>query len=113
MTTPAQKNAITAKFNAKSIRKQKSQKVIELSQLRPTQITVGMLQVEHKQERLRELQHRPSELLDFLLERPIRVVLGPGGKVYVIDHHHLALALIREKYETAPVEIEANFSKLS
>ena len=86
--------------------------VIELSQLKPTQVTVGMLQVEHKRERLRELVRRPSELIDFILEHPIRVVLGPAGKVYVIDHHHLALALTREKFETAPMDVDGDFSKI-
>lgn len=87
--------------------------VITLFQLKPTQITVGILQVRHKQERLRELIRRPSELVDFILVHPIRVVLGPAQKVYVIDHHHLALALIREKFETAPMDVDADFSKLS
>lgn len=87
--------------------------VIALSQLKPTQVTVGMLQVKHKQKRLKELIRRPSELVDFILERPIVVVRGPGAKAYVIDHHHLALALLREKYETAPMFVEDDFSSLA
>jgi hypothetical protein len=86
---------------------------IELDQLRPTQFTVGLLQVKHKRRRLRELERRPAELVDFILENPIRVVLGPAGKAYVIDHHHLGLALIKEKFETAPMEIEDDFSELA
>jgi hypothetical protein len=86
---------------------------ILLSQLRPTQLTVGMLQVKHKRKRLRALERRPSELVDFILENPIRVVLGPAQTAYVIDHHHLGLALIKEKFETAPMEIEDDFSALS
>ena len=65
---------------------------ILISQLQPTQMTVGMLQVKHKRLRLRTLEKRPSELVDFILEHPIRVVLGPKKKAFVIDHHHLALA---------------------
>jgi hypothetical protein len=91
----------------------KARSIIPLNQLRPTQITVGMLQVAHKQKRLREMLRRPAELVEFIIERPIRVVLGPRGGAYVIDHHHLALALIREKYETAPMDIEADFSALT
>ena len=87
--------------------------IIELSNLRPTQLTVGMLQVKHKRERLRAFEKRPAELVDFILEHPIRVVLGPSGRAYVIDHHHLALALIKENFETAPMEIEDDFSILS
>lgn len=87
--------------------------IIALSKLRPTQITVGMLQVKHKRKRIKALAKRPVELVEFILERPIRVVLGPKGKVYVIDHHHLALALIKEEYETAPMEIEQDLSAIA
>lgn len=85
---------------------------IEIARLRPTQITVGMLQVKHKRKRLRALMRRPSELVDFILEHPIRVVLGPRRQAYVIDHHHLALALMEERFETAPVQVEHDFSTL-
>ncbi len=86
---------------------------IDLSQLKPTQVTVGMLEVEHKRRRLQSLVRRPGELIAFILEHPIRVVMGPAGKFYVVDHHHLALALIRENFETAPMDIDGDFSKLS
>jgi len=85
---------------------------IALSRLRPTQLTVGMLEVKHKRRRLRALEKRPAELVHFILEMPIRVVLGPGKRAYVIDHHHLGLALLKEKFITAPMQIEADFSHL-
>jgi hypothetical protein len=87
--------------------------IIELSQLRPTQITVGMLQVKQKRLRLRSLERRPAELVDFILEHPIRVVLGPRERAYVIDHHHLARALIKEQFESAPMDVEDDFSSLT
>jgi len=94
--------------------KQKLQhNIIALSRLRPTQLTVGMLQVKHKRQRLRTFEKQPAELVDFILEHPVRVVLGPAEKAYVIDHHHLALALIKEDFETAPVAIEDDLSHLS
>jgi len=85
---------------------------IELWRLRPTQLTVGMLEVQLKRKRLRELEKRPGELVDFILEAPIRVVLGPNNKAFVIDRHHLALALLKEHFQTAPMEIEADLSHL-
>jgi hypothetical protein len=85
---------------------------IVLSRLRPTQFTVGMLEVKFKRKRLRMLEKRPGELVDYILELPIRVVIGPQEKVYVIDHHHLALALLKEGFQTAPMVIEADFSQL-
>jgi hypothetical protein len=92
--------------------KSRQRQSIELARLRPTQLSVGMLEVKLKRRRLRKLKRRPAELVDFILELPIRVVLGPAKKVYVIDHHHLALALLKEKFETAPMDIEADFSRL-
>jgi len=86
---------------------------ITLSALRPTQMTVGLLHVKNKRRRLRELEKRPAELVDFILEHPIRVVHGPRDQAYVIDHHHLALALIKENFETAPMHVEDDFSSLS
>jgi hypothetical protein len=85
---------------------------IELSRLRPTQLTVGMREVKLKRRRLRELEKRPGELVNFILEFPIRVVLGPTGRAYVFDHHHLALALLKEDFQSAPMQIEADFSQL-
>lgn len=85
---------------------------ILVARLRPTQLTVGMLEVKHKRKRLRLLEKRPGELVGFILEMPIRVVLGPAGRAYVIDHHHLALALLKEDFETAPMEIAADYSGL-
>lgn len=90
----------------------KPNRTIELTQLKPTQIAVGMLQVERKQKRLRELAGDPAKLEAYITERPIRVVMGPGDKAYVIDHHHLALALIRENHTKAPMVVEADYSAL-
>ena len=85
---------------------------VAISKLRPTQLTIGMLEVKHKHKRLRALEKRPSELVGFILEMPIRVVLWPNKCAYVIDHHHLALGLLKEHFETAPMEIEADVSHL-
>ena len=85
---------------------------LSTTRLRPTQLTVGMLEVELKRRRLRDLEKRPGELVAFILPTPIRVVIGPGQNAYVIDHHHLGLALIKEDFESAPMEIESDFSHL-
>jgi hypothetical protein len=87
--------------------------IIELSLLRPTQMTVGFRQIKHKRKRLKELSKRPAELVEFILERPIRVVRGPAERAYVIDHHHLALALMEQKYQTAPMQVDADLSRLT
>lgn len=90
-----------------------SQGVIPLSKIKPTQITVGLRQVETKQKRLRKLARQPEKLATFLLERPIPLVKGPEGKPYAIDHHHLGHALVRENFKTAPMVWIADYSSLS
>ncbi|WEK52721.1 MAG: ParB-like protein [Candidatus Kaistia colombiensis] len=76
---------------------------VELSTLRPTQLTVGMLEVNEKQRQWRDEGERGPE---FLGRHLIPVVLGPKGRHYILDHHHLALALQREGVKhvlTSPV----------
>ncbi len=81
--------------------------------LRPTQIAVGMKLVKSKRKGLRERERKPQELVDFILANPIRVVAGPESQLYVIDHHHLAHALLGEGFKTAPVFVVADLSKLA
>ncbi len=75
-------------------------------------MAVGMRLVRQKSKALRKLERRPQELVDFILENPIRVVLGAQQQAFVIDHHHLGLALREQKFETAPVVVEADFSQM-
>jgi hypothetical protein len=81
--------------------------------LRPTQIAVGMKLVKHKRKGLRERERKPQELIDFILANPIRVVAGPEAQLYVIDHHHLAHALLDEGFKTAPVVVVGDLSTLA
>jgi len=84
---------------------------IEVKLLRPTQIAVGKRLVKTKRKGLRAREHRPSELVNFILENPIRVVAGPAKQLFVVDHHHLAHALLDEGFETAPVVFLGDLSK--
>ena len=68
--------------------------VADQRDLRPTQITVGMREVEEKRKHLRK--RKVNKLGKFLGDHMIPVVKGPKGRFYIIDHHHLALALHRE-----------------
>lgn len=67
---------------------------LEILSLRPTQLTVGMREVEAK--RMRWRNHPDSKKSEFLGAHLIPVALGPKGESYIIDHHHLVLALHRE-----------------
>jgi hypothetical protein len=76
----------------------------------PTQITVGMIEVEDKREHLKKLDR--GETRDFLRDHPIPAVFGPEDKVYLTDHHHLGRALSEAKIEHGFFLVEADFSKL-
>jgi hypothetical protein len=82
----------------------------KIERLRPTQITVGMIEVEDKREHLRKLGH--DEIKDFLRDHPIPAVFGPDEKLYLTDHHHLGRALSEAKIEHGFFLVEADFSSL-
>ena len=64
---------------------------VEIIALRPTQITVGMQEVNEKRKRWRKNpDNKKSELLG---RHMIPVIFGPKDRYYIIDHHHLARAL--------------------
>lgn len=81
-----------------------------ISDLRPTQITVGMQEVREKRERLR--MHPTKKIGKFLGSHMIPVVLGPKDHLYVIDHHHLALALHKERFRDVLVTVVSDLSAL-
>jgi hypothetical protein len=85
-------------------------KPVPIASLRPTQITVGMREVKDKRQRLRK--HPPQKLGKFLGDHMIPVVVGPKGRHYVIDHHHLALSLHKEGIEDVLVSVVADLSML-
>lgn len=83
---------------------------IRVADLHPTQMTVGMREVIRKQ---KELAKEPKDKRhEYLQHHPIPLVLGPAGKSYLIDHHHLARALWDDDYEHAWGETVADLSQL-
>src|SRR5258708_30308925 len=67
---------------------------VPIESLHPTQITVGMREVEERRKRLRK--QKPQKIGSFIGRHMIPVVLGPKKRHYVIDHNHLSLALHKE-----------------
>ncbi len=67
---------------------------ISIDDLRPTQMTVGMREVERKRADWRGLA--TAKTGQFLGRHMIPVVRGPKNRYYVVDHHHLARALHEE-----------------
>jgi hypothetical protein len=85
-------------------------KPVPISDLRPTQITVGMREVAAKRAHWREQSSKKGA--EFLGKHMIPVVLGPKEHHYVIDHHHLARALHEEGVKDVLISVVANLSKL-
>lgn len=83
---------------------------VAIDDLRPTQITVGMREVAAKRKRWR--QEAEDKQPDFLGKHMIPVVLGPKDRYFLIDHHHLARALLDEGVKNVAVTVVANLRKL-
>jgi hypothetical protein len=83
---------------------------VPITSLRPTQITVGMREVEAKRKSWRH--HPDRKKPDFLGRHLIPVILGPKEQSYVIDHHHLALALHREGVAEVATTVVADLRDL-
>jgi hypothetical protein len=70
---------------------------VDIQKLAPTQTAVGMEQVALKAVTIRRkiLGTSSKESLDsYLRQNPQPIVVGPEAKLYIIDHHHLARALL-------------------
>jgi hypothetical protein len=83
---------------------------VPIADLRPTQITVGMREVEAKRKLWKSKAKGKAE--EFLGKHLIPVILGPKDRHYVIDHHHLARALHEEGVEGVLITVVANLAKL-
>jgi hypothetical protein len=84
--------------------------LVAIADLRPTQITVGMREVKAKRKHWRETAETKGG--KFLGKHMIPVILGPKERNFVIDHHHLALALHEESVKEIAVTVIANLSAL-
>jgi hypothetical protein len=83
---------------------------VAIADLRPTQITVGMREVQAKRARWREKKGKKGA--EFLGKHMIPVILGPKDRHYVIDHHHLARALHEERVKNIAITVVGNLSML-
>ena len=103
---------------------------VPIADLRPTQITVGMREVEAKRRAWRARMEKDTAAAgsdsanaksaqkardkagEFLGRHAVPIIKGPNAR-YVIDHHHLCRALHEEGQETVLVNIVADLSALS
>ncbi|WP_116813240.1 ParB-like protein [Steroidobacter cummioxidans] len=80
----------------------------DLRKLHPTQLTVGMIVVKDKQAHLTTLS--PKERSEFMRGHAMPAVRGPGGRLYVTDHHHLGRAALDAGLATAFFQIDGDLS---
>jgi hypothetical protein len=84
-------------------------KPVPIAELRPTQITLGLREVEDRRKRWRALKKKK---MAFLGTHMIPAILGPKERYYIIDHHHLVRALHEEGVKDVLVIVTADLHKL-
>ncbi len=82
---------------------------VPIGELRPTQITVGIREVEAKRKAWRA--KTDGQGAEFLGQHMVPAILGPKSRYYVTDHHHLALALHREGVASVLVTVIADLRR--
>lgn len=82
----------------------------KLETLRPTQITVGYHEVRAKRAHWRSLGKKARG--EAITTHWFPAVLGPGGRHFVVDHHHLGLALIEEGVSDVQIMVLRDLSWL-
>lgn len=85
---------------------------VPIEDLRPTQMAVGMRAVAAKREKVERRARSGRKLRRFLEDRPIPAVYGPADDLFILDHHHLSLALLKSEVEEAFVRVVGDFSHL-
>jgi len=83
---------------------------VEIGDLRPTQISLGMREVEERRAQWRE--RKGKDLEEFLARHVVPTVMGPKERHYLLDHHHLVRAMIDQGVKTIMVSVTADLSSL-
>ncbi len=81
-----------------------------ITNLHPTQITVGLREVAQKRLRWRSRIHKMGQQGGLRIVAPI--VRGPAGVLYLIDRHHLVRALEQEGVQDVGIRPVADFTGL-
>jgi len=85
--------------------------VERLEELRPTQITVGFKEVEQKRKDYATLKPKQREAR--IREHLFPVVKGLKGRYFILDHHHAALAMLKEGATRIQAGLVGDLSHLS
>ncbi|MFM0415998.1 ParB-like protein [Paraburkholderia aromaticivorans] len=79
--------------------------------LRPTQLTHGLREIRQKTQFYQSLSGHDLDMA--IAEKPVPLVIGPGGSPFAIDHHHVATALWHAGIKVMPAILVTDFSSLS
>jgi hypothetical protein len=79
-----------------------------LKDLHPTQLTVGFIVVQDKKKHLASLSS--GDQRSFMKDHPMPAVVGPQGKLYITDHHHLGRAALDAGVATGFFQMDADLS---
>jgi hypothetical protein len=88
-----------------------SHAMADLDTLRPTQMTLGLYQVRQKMD-VSARPREPEALKLFLEQHRIKTIVGPGGALFIADHHHWTRAWLELGWRRAPVVILDDLSGL-
>ena len=83
---------------------------VALSTIRPTQVTVGYIEVQEKRKEWESLAK--SERKQLIDAHWFPSILGPSGQYFIVDHHHLGLALHQEGHEKVRLTVLEDLSWL-
>ena len=83
---------------------------VALNALRPTQASVGYVEVSEKRQEWQSL--KSAQRAELLNNHWFPAVLGPEQQYYIVDHHHLGLALHEEGVESVFLTRLADYSWL-
>jgi hypothetical protein len=80
----------------------------DIDELHPTQFAVGLRYVKDKSKKIESLSKKQRER--YLEEHSIPAVRGYDGQLYMIDHHHLARAVLESGHHHVFVDIIEDWS---
>jgi hypothetical protein len=82
----------------------------DVLELRPTQLAVGMIEVREKEA---DLSAKSAAMLAaYRQKHPEPIVKGPGGALFITDHHHLARTMADIGIATTSCQLAADYSTL-
>jgi hypothetical protein len=83
---------------------------VKLEDLHPTQVTIGFVEVASKRAEWEKLSKKARKQL--VAEHWFPSVLGPKGRYFIIDHHHLGKALHEEGQQDVKLTVLKDLSWL-